>query len=127
MEQQQQPQQQEESKKSALGQVIIDWKSCTTSSIMVGSTITKPDVKLIVQAVAAILQSQMNVEEEVFKQLMSNIDLYSFSEEKYISEKPEAFDNARLALLREIPTAENMYEFLMALYDCAQFRLVPLY
>ena len=36
-------------------------------------------------------------------------------------EKPEAFDNQRIALLRETPTIENIQEFIKALYDCAQF------
>lgn len=49
-------------------------------------------------------------------------DVYFFSEEKYISEKPEEFDEARRALLRETPTTENIFEFTKALYECAQFR-----
>ena len=49
-------------------------------------------------------------------------DLFFFSEEKYILEKPEAFDKQRIALLRETPSVENIYEFIKALYDCAQFR-----
>lgn len=49
-------------------------------------------------------------------------DLFCFSEEKYILEKPEAFDKQRIALLRETPSVENIYEFIKALYDCAQFR-----
>ncbi len=112
----------EEPKKSALGKVTVDWKSCTTSSIMVGSTITKPDVKLIVQAVSAILESQMHNDTQFPKKLLSNSDLYYFCEEKYISEKPGAFDPSQLAMLSETPSVENIYEFLMALYDCAQFR-----
>jgi hypothetical protein len=48
--------------------------------------------------------------------------LFFFSEEKYILEKPEAFDKQRIALLRETPSVENILEFMKALYDCAQFR-----
>jgi len=33
----------------------------------------------------------------------------------------EEFDEQRKALLRETPTADNIYEFMKALYDCAQF------
>ena len=99
---------------------IIDHKSSTTSSIMASSTITKPDVKSMVHAVATILQSQML--ESASEQVTEDNDLYFFSEEKYIKEKPEAFDEARLALLRETPTIENINEFIQALYDCAQFR-----
>ena len=49
-------------------------------------------------------------------------DLFYFSEEKYIKEKPEAFDEKRIELLRETPKVENINEFMKALYDCAQFR-----
>ena len=48
-------------------------------------------------------------------------DLYFFSEEKYIKEKPESFDEKRIELLRETPKVENINEFMKALYDCAQF------
>jgi len=54
-------------------------------------------------------------------ELIPGSDLYYFSEEKYIKEKPEEFDEQRKALLRETPTADNIYEFMKALYDCAQF------
>lgn len=37
-------------------------------------------------------------------------DLYYFSEEKYISEKPDEFDEQRRELLRETPTIDNIYE-----------------
>jgi hypothetical protein len=56
------------------------------------------------------------------KKIMEQSDLYFFCEEKYINEKPEAFDEQRLALLKETPTVDNIYEFMQALYDCAQFR-----
>eukprot|EP00826_Nyctotherus_ovalis_P051959 TRINITY_DN6531_c0_g1_i6.p1 TRINITY_DN6531_c0_g1~~TRINITY_DN6531_c0_g1_i6.p1 ORF type:complete len:279 (+),score=94.46 TRINITY_DN6531_c0_g1_i6:694-1530(+) len=115
-----------ENKGSALKKVkiqytdpIIDHKSSTTSSIMASSTITKPDVKSMVHAVATILQSQML--ESSGEKLEEQKDLYYFSEEKYIREKPEAFDEERLALLRETPTIDNINEFIQALYDCAQF------
>jgi hypothetical protein len=89
---------------------------------MIGSTITKPDVKSIIGAVSTIIQSQMMEDTGVGKQVMANSDLYYFCEEKYINEKPYEFDEKRLALLREPPSVENIYEFLQALYDCAQFR-----
>jgi hypothetical protein len=99
---------------------IIDHKSSTTSSIMASSTITKPDVKSMIHAVATILQSQML--DAPAEEVDEEKELYYFSEEKYIKEKPEAFDEARLNLLRETPTVENINEFMQALYDCAQFR-----
>jgi len=33
-------------------------------------------------------------------------ELFYFSEEKYILEKPEAFDSERIAMLRETPTID---------------------
>ena len=48
-------------------------------------------------------------------------ELFFFSEEKYILEKPEAFDPERIAMLRETPTIEQILDFIKALYDCAQF------
>ncbi len=55
------------------------------------------------------------------KEIPKGSDLHFFSEEKYIEEKPEEFDESRKALLRETPSVENIYEFMKALYDCAQF------
>ena len=48
-------------------------------------------------------------------------ELFFFSEEKYIMEKPEAFDPQRIALLRETPSVEQILDFVKALFDCAQF------
>ncbi len=48
-------------------------------------------------------------------------ELFFFSEEKYIQEKPEAFDPQRIALLRETPTSDQIFDFIKALFDCAQF------
>lgn len=47
--------------------------------------------------------------------------MFYFSEEKYILEKPDAFDAERIAMLRETPTIEQILDFVKALYDCAQF------
>jgi hypothetical protein len=100
----------------------VDMKSSTTSSIMAANTITKPNINSMIQAVATIFQSQMSEDSGKGTKVLEDSDLYFFSEEKYISEKPEAFDEQRLALLRETPTVENIYEFMHALYECAQFR-----
>jgi hypothetical protein len=48
-------------------------------------------------------------------------ELYFFSEEKYITENPNAFDEERIRLLRRAPTIDNIFDFLKALYECAQF------
>jgi hypothetical protein len=55
------------------------------------------------------------------KDIPQESELFFFSEEKYILEKPEAFDPERIAMLRETPTIEQILDFIKALYDCAQF------
>ena len=55
------------------------------------------------------------------KDIPQESELFFFSEEKYILEKPEAFDPERIAMLRETPTIEHILDFIKALYDCAQF------
>ncbi|CAK92817.1 unnamed protein product (macronuclear) [Paramecium tetraurelia] len=98
-----------------------DRYSNTTSSMYIKSTISNPNVKSIIQAVSTILHSQMQEDQEQGKQIPKTSELYFFSEEKYIEEKPEEFDEQRKLLLREPPSVDNIYEFMKALYDCAQF------
>eukprot|EP00357_Protocruzia_adherens_P008197 CAMPEP_0115030686 /NCGR_PEP_ID=MMETSP0216-20121206/37988_1 /TAXON_ID=223996 /ORGANISM="Protocruzia adherens, Strain Boccale" /LENGTH=258 /DNA_ID=CAMNT_0002407997 /DNA_START=87 /DNA_END=863 /DNA_ORIENTATION=- len=100
---------------------LLDVHANTTSNIRVGTTITSPNIKSMIQAVATILHSQLLEDQSMRKEIPTESDLYFFSEEKYIKEKPEAFDEQRLALLRQTPKVENIYEFIKALYDCAQF------
>lgn len=94
-------------------------KSSTMNSMYIGSTISKPNVESIINAVATILHSQMLEDQNQGKKIEQESELFFFSEEKYILEKPDAFDSQRIALLRETPTIENILEFIKALYDCA--------
>lgn len=55
------------------------------------------------------------------KEIPKDSDLYYFSDEKYINEKPDEFEEERKELMKETPTVDNIYEFIKALYDCAQF------
>ena len=55
------------------------------------------------------------------REIPKDSEINYFNEEKYIDEKPEDFDEVRRSLLRETPSVENIYEFIKALYDCAQF------
>jgi hypothetical protein len=55
------------------------------------------------------------------KTIPEKSDLFFFSEEKYIQEKPEAFDMQDINLLRETPTLETILDFVKALFDCVQF------
>ena len=97
----------------------IDRKSNTTSSMYISSTLTAPNVKSIFQAVSTILHSQILDDIQSKEDIDPDSELFFFSEEKYINEKPEEFDDQRRNLLRETPTVENIYEFMKALYDCA--------
>lgn len=104
-------------------------RTSSTSSAFLTSTISTPNVDSIIDAVATILHSQMlevtalfTQDQNVGKTIPKGSVLYYFSEEKYIEEKPDAFDENRLLIIRQMPSVENIYEFIKALYDCAQFR-----
>jgi hypothetical protein len=103
------------------GEDVIAKKASTMNSMYTSSTITKPNVESIIQAVATIIHSQMLEDQSAGKEIEEDSDLFFFSEEKYIQEKPESFDEQRIALLRETPKVDNINEFMKALYDCAQF------
>jgi len=80
-------------------------KSSTMNSMYIGSTISKPNVESIINAVATILHSQMlevsnfqNLtpilkDQNQGKKIEQESELFFFSEEKYILEKPDAFDS----------------------------------
>ena len=98
-----------------------DFKSCSTSNIFLDSTITKPNVKLMIKAVATILQSQLNEDMNLGKQISPKSDLYYFSEDKYVDEYPQYFDKTRIENIRKVPTLDDMINFIEALYNCVQF------
>ena len=91
------------------------------SSVIFEYKITVPNVQQIIYTVSTILHYEMFDDQGFDKKKELNSDLQYFSEEKYIDEKPEEFDESRKALLRETPSIENIFEFIKALYDCAQF------
>lgn len=98
-----------------------DFKSSSTSTIQLSSTINAPNVKLIIKAVATLLHSNLMEDVQEGKTIYPKSDLYYFSEEKYISENPSAFDEDRIILLRKTPTPDDISGFIEALYDLAQF------
>ena len=99
----------------------IDKHAQTTSTLNFTSTISVLNVKSVIQAVSTIIHSQMIEDSQSGKTIPKDSDLQYFSEEKYIEEKPEDFDEGRIQLLRDTPSVENIYEFIKALFDCAQF------
>lgn len=102
---------------------IIKKLSNTTSTVKLENTISKPDAKKIINSVATILHSQMVEDSATPRKIDENSDLFFFSEEKYIKERPEEYNESRKALLREMPTIESIAEFMNALYECGQFSI----
>lgn len=99
----------------------LDKKASSTGAFTIGSTITNPNVNSIIRAVAAYLCPQITMDPLDNPEPITNSDFYYFSEEKYIIENPEAYDEERKNLVRTKPTKENIFEFINALYQCAQF------
>ena len=97
------------------------FKSNSTSTILLQSTMSAPNVKLLIQSVATLLHS--NITEDIMegKVVIPESELYYFSEEKYISENPDNFEEDRIALLRKTPSKEDIYAFIEAIYSLAQF------
>lgn len=89
-----------------------DFKSCSTSSIFLSSTINFPNVKLLIKAVSTILQSQLIEDMQLGKTISTKSDLYYFSEDKYINEYPGMFDEHRIELLRKTPSHEDIVDFI---------------
>ena len=98
-----------------------EFKSSSTSNIFLDSTISSPNVKNMIKAVATILQSQLNEDMNLGKTISKKSDLYFFSEDKYVDEYPQYFDKQRIENIRKIPTLDDMINFIEALYNCVQF------
>ena len=97
------------------------FKSNSTSTIMLQSTMNAPNVKSIIQAVSTLLHSNITEDINEGKVISPNSDLYFFTEEKYIQENKQDFEEDRIALLRKTPTQEEISGFIEAIYDLAQF------
>ncbi|OMJ69773.1 hypothetical protein SteCoe_32408 [Stentor coeruleus] len=100
---------------------LPDRRSQTASSAAPSSSIYNPNVRSILQSVSTIIHSQMLEDSSLGREIQSTSDLFYFSEEKYIREHPEMFDEQRRALLRKTPSVDDIFEFMRALYECAQF------
>jgi hypothetical protein len=98
-----------------------NFKSNSTSSIFLSSTINSPNVKMIIKAVATILKSQLIEDMQLGKTVSSSSDLFFFSEEKYIEESPNSFDDQKIELIKKTPSYDEINDFIEALYNCAQF------
>jgi hypothetical protein len=89
-----------------------DIKSNSTSSIFLSSTINSPNVKQMIKAVSMILQSQLLEDMQLGKTVSTKSDLYFFSEDKYVLESPDYFDDERIKLLRRTPSQEEINDFI---------------
>ena len=89
-----------------------DFKSSSTSTILLNSTINSPNVKLIIKAVATLLHSNLIEDLQEGKTISTKGELYYFSEDKYINENPDYFDEERIDLLRKTYTQEDISGFI---------------
>lgn len=72
--------------------VAADPKAMTYGAKPKGCTVDKINVELILNAVGTILHSQILEDLAQGKVIPPDSDVFFFSEEKYILEKPEQFD-----------------------------------
>jgi hypothetical protein len=93
-----------------------DIKSNSTSSIFLSSTISSPNVKQMIKAVSMILQSQLLEDMQLGKTVSPKSDLYYFSEDKYVLESPDYFDDERIKNLRRTPSQEEINDFIEVCY-----------
>eukprot|EP00345_Euplotes_harpa_P013044 CAMPEP_0168333070 /NCGR_PEP_ID=MMETSP0213-20121227/9365_1 /TAXON_ID=151035 /ORGANISM="Euplotes harpa, Strain FSP1.4" /LENGTH=258 /DNA_ID=CAMNT_0008337277 /DNA_START=11 /DNA_END=787 /DNA_ORIENTATION=+ len=98
-----------------------DRKASSMNSMFICSTITNPNVTAIIKAVALIIHSKMIDEKGSWRDTSDDDELYHFSEEKYLKEKYELFDQNQVELLRAEPSIDNIREFMKALYCCIRF------
>ena len=96
-------------------------KSSSTSSIFLDTTMSNPEVKNMIKAVAIMLYTQLSEDKTLTKKISEKSDLYYFSEEKYIKEYPQFFDRQKIENIQKEPTIDEIIDFIEALYNCVQF------
>lgn len=89
--------------------------SNSTSSIRVDSLIEAPNVKLLIKAVSTLLHSNLMEDLQEGKTISPKSDMYYFSEDKYISENPDYFDEERIDLLKKTYNQEDICGFIEVL------------
>ena len=91
-------------------------RASSTSSIRVNSTINNPNALLIIRAVATLLHSNLLDDIQDGKTIPVKSDLYFFSEDKYINENPNNFDDERIQLLRKLPGLDDIANFIEVVF-----------
>jgi len=84
----------------------------STSSIRINSTINNPNALLTIRSVATLLHSNLLDDIQDGKTIPTKSDLYFFSEDKYINENPNNFDEERIQLLRKLPSLDDISNFI---------------
>ena len=85
-----------------------DFKSNSTSTIVMKSSLYNPNIQLLINAVGAIIHSDLIDDLNENRTIPKDSVLYNFSEQKYIEENPELFDQERISLLAKTPTPRDI-------------------
>ena len=93
----------------------------TTSNINLTSHMNAPNEQLLIKAVGSLLLTTLEEDLEDGKTIPVKSPLYYFSEEKYIAENPDDYDDDRLEILRAVPSEDDISAFLGALYEYGGF------
>jgi len=91
-------------------------KSSSTSSLYLSSTMNSPNIKLVICSVANIIHSQILEDGKIGKTISQKSELYYFSEDKYIQENPNNFDENRIKMLKAVPTEFDIAELIEVIY-----------
>ena len=81
------------------------------------NTLDSPTPKLLLKSVATMIYLHIEQDVSSNKILDKKSQEYFFSEEKYMLEFPENFDQKRKNLLKQTPSVEDIIEFIGNLYD----------
>jgi len=95
-----------------------NYRSSSTSSIFLTSTMNSPHSKHLITSISTIILSQIVEDEQLGKVISPKSDLYYFSEEKYLSETDN--DDRQES---KLPSVDDISDFIEALYNCAQFSV----
>ena len=95
-----------------------NYRSSSSSSIFLDTTIATPEVKNIIKAVSIMIFTQLTEDKTLTKKISEKSDLYYFSEEKYIKDYPQFFDRQKIENIHKEPTIDEIIDFIEALYNC---------
>ncbi len=91
----------------------------TGSSIYMADSIAVPNVRKIIESIATIIHAQMQDDLNQKKTVPKNSELHMFSEQLYIKNNKYDFDQDQKKILWTVPSEDNIFEFIKALYDGA--------